>query len=94
MHRCHKTQHGFDISIIGFPFAACGHWGFFPLVKASYLHYPFYAKNNFSYVGVGIVYYYPFLTIGREFRLDKTIKLFVQMEATYPAAALSLGIGF
>lgn len=98
-YRCHKEFHGFDLSLSGVPTSVCGKHGFIPVLKASYLNYPLYKKNNFFYAGIGAVgiaarFWWPMITLGREFALNQRCKFFIQLDATYPAIGLGAGIGF
>lgn len=102
-YRRHIGQHGFDISANACHFTIYGSSSFFhniiPFFKGYYLNYPNHAKNNFYYWGIGAIWLplaipWPMATIGYEWNKKNKPKMFIQLEATYPAAAATLGFGF
>lgn len=96
-YRHHQNAHGFDISA-DLIFLALDNWF---SVKGLYLHYPFHDLKRYFYVGAGAgaVYefgdngyrVYPALegVIGYEFRSEKKVKTFLQLEAGVPFSPLS-----
>lgn len=101
-YRAHKGRHGYDLSLNVIPYHCCRTY-YIPFPKGYYLNYPYYAENKFFYWGVGFflvpnsippIIPWPIATVGYEWNKKNKVKLFIQLEGTYPAALISFGVGF
>jgi len=96
--RTHKNAHGFDGSLNCIKIDTFRNY-YIPIIKLSYLNYPFYKKEKFFYWGLTTALYcgilpLPFGSIGYEFNTKKPIKFFTQIDFTYHVVGLNLGFGF